>query len=417
MLALLEEPLAHQTEPHPTVTVLIRGPFGRHAWTMQLRHLPRHKSGIRSINSKPGRPLPLSDPAPRPEYKPKFFPDNIDRIPHCKIDESIPTLEAVMNETEELKHQHQLFAQLLERQIELEKRLNEELKSKKNDNFQECVPPENCQEFQTARLFLSHFGFLNFESDANDENGTGGLIALDQKIPGFCTDLENLDHISPRTCDTVHIFYVKAGQKNTSEILTNVQHHNDVSPHFLELLSSLGWPVNVATHAGWTGHVSTSWRVAAQPSNPSALSSDHGGAIFNGETHVLYWADVSSEIAFIVPTGSGLTQVPDNLDEVSYNSDTSAGQPWYERSVSEISTRVGPSQPSGPRTMSLDLEKQPSSLTGSGPSSVSSNQEPTRTRRTAKHSLPRQTDTRIMIVWLESLEDYVNFPIGMYLIY
>ncbi|XP_057325976.1 ral GTPase-activating protein subunit beta isoform X5 [Microplitis mediator] len=410
MLALLEEPLAHQTEPHPTVTVLIRGPFGRHAWTMQLRHLPRHKSGVRSINSKPGRPLPLSDPAPRPEYKPKFFPDNIDRIPHCKIDESIPTLEAVMNETEELRQQHQLFSQLLERQIELEKRLNEELKSKKDDNFKECVPPENCEEFQTARLFLSHFGFLNFE--ATDENSTGGLIALDQMIPGFCTDLENLDHISPRTCDTVHIFYVKAGQKNPSEILANVQHHTDVSPHFMELLSSLGWPVSVATHAGWTGHVSTSWRVSTQSSNSRALSSDHGGAVFNGETHVLYWADVSSEIAFIVPTGSALTHLPDNLDDVSYNSDTSGGQPWYERSISEVTARVGSSQSYGTRTMSLDLEKQPPSLTGSGPSSVSSNQEPTRTRRTAKHSLPWQTDTRIMVVWLESFEDCFNFPIA-----
>ncbi|XP_053593188.1 ral GTPase-activating protein subunit beta isoform X4 [Microplitis demolitor] len=410
MLALLEEPLAHQTEPHPTVTVLIRGPFGRHAWTMQLRHLPRHKSGVRSINSKPGRPLPLSDPAPRPEYKPKFFPDNIDRIPHCKIDESIPTLEAVMNETEELRQQHQLFSQLLERQIELEKRLNEELKSKKDDNFKECVPPENCEEFQTARLFLSHFGFLNFE--ATDENSTGGLIALDQMIPGFCTDLENLDHISPRTCDTVHIFYVKAGQKNPSEILANVQHHTDVSPHFMELLSSLGWPVSVATHAGWTGHVSTSWRVSPQSSNSRALNSDHGGAVFNGETHVLYWADVSSEIAFIVPTGSALTHLPDNLDDVSYNSDTSGGQPWYERSISEVTARVGSSQSYGTRTMSLDLEKQPPSLSGSGPSSVSSNQEPTRTRRTAKHSLPWQTDTRIMVVWLESFEDYFTFPIA-----
>lgn len=29
------------TDPMPTVTALIRGPFGRHAWTMQLRHSPR----------------------------------------------------------------------------------------------------------------------------------------------------------------------------------------------------------------------------------------------------------------------------------------------------------------------------------------------------------------------------------------
>lgn len=28
----------------------------------------------------------------------------------------------------------------------------------------------------------------------------------------------------------------------------------------------------------------------------------HGGSLYNGDTQVLYWADVSSEIAFVVPT-------------------------------------------------------------------------------------------------------------------
>ena len=33
---------------------------------------------------------------------------------------------------------------------------------------------------------------------------------------------------------------------------------------------------------------------------------NHGGAIFNGDHHVLYWADSESEIAFIVPTKGNL---------------------------------------------------------------------------------------------------------------
>lgn len=48
------------------------------------------------------------------------------------------------------------------------------------------------------------------------------LVMLDTSIPGFCTDLEALDSISSRTCDTVHVFYVRAGQKSVQEILTNV---------------------------------------------------------------------------------------------------------------------------------------------------------------------------------------------------
>jgi hypothetical protein len=30
--------------------------------------------------------------------------------------------------------------------------------------FPECTPPPACHEFQTARLFLSHFGFLSLDA-------------------------------------------------------------------------------------------------------------------------------------------------------------------------------------------------------------------------------------------------------------
>ena len=37
--------------------------------------------------------------------------------------------------------------------------------------------------------------------------------------------------------------------------------------------------------------------------DPLAQSSEsHGGSLYNGETHVLYHADVMSEIAFVVPS-------------------------------------------------------------------------------------------------------------------
>lgn len=35
----------------------------------------------------------------------------------------------------------------------------------------------------------------------------------------------------------------------------------NVQPHFLELLLSLGWPVEVGQHPGWTGSVYTSWTI------------------------------------------------------------------------------------------------------------------------------------------------------------
>lgn len=51
---------------------------------------------------------------------------------------------------------------------------------------------------------------------------TAPLIALDATASGFCLDLEALDFMSSRTCDTVHVFYVRAGQKTPGEILANV---------------------------------------------------------------------------------------------------------------------------------------------------------------------------------------------------
>ncbi|XP_071865547.1 ral GTPase-activating protein subunit beta isoform X5 [Bombus fervidus] len=415
ILALLEEPLGNDQDPQPTVTVLIRGPFGRHAWTMQLRHLPRHRSSIRSVNTNPGRPLPLAEAAPRTDYKPKFFPDNVDRIPHCKVDESIPSLEAVMNDNDVIRNEHQILSQLLERQMNIETKYCDGNDKVSEEKTEECVPPHICHEFQTARLFLSHFGFLNIEPKENNESRNSGLTALDPTIPGFYLDLETLDNISPRTCDTVYIFYVKAGQKTSTEILSNVLHESNVSSNFLEFLNSLGWPVSVSTHAGWTGHISTSWRVTPQLNVPQPAHSDHGGALYNGDTHVLYWADVSSEIAFVVPTQLNNMVNSDSLEETSYGSDISSNQVWFERSISESTSPrnsgTGQNTMQNSRTMSLDLEKQPPSLTGSN-SCTSSNVDLVKPRKTAKQVLPVQTDIKIMVVWLESLEDFAQFPIS-----
>lgn len=128
-----------------------------------------------------------------------------------------------MNDNDTVRNEHELLSQLLERQINLEKKYDEAGNKEADEKTEECAPPQICHEFQTARLFLSHFGFLNIENrDGEESSGNSTLTALDPTIPGFCTDLETLDNISSRTCDTVHIFYVKAGQKTAPEILSNV---------------------------------------------------------------------------------------------------------------------------------------------------------------------------------------------------
>ena len=81
----LKRGLLSLQDPQPMVTVLLRTCSNRSAWTMQLRQLPRHKSGVnKTSRMDPGRPLPLGEQGTKTNTQPKFFPDSIDRIPLCK---------------------------------------------------------------------------------------------------------------------------------------------------------------------------------------------------------------------------------------------------------------------------------------------------------------------------------------------
>ncbi len=168
----------------------------------------------------------------------------------------------------------------------------------------ECFAPEPCQDYQTARLVLSHLGLLRmYEPKVGHMDGLSApaMVPLATDSVDFINDLEKLDRLSSRTAETVYVFYMKSGQRNADEILDNVTSTDKVHPHFMEFLTTLGWPVNVWHHNGWTGRLSTSWRSQNEPMVAPILS-DHGGSIFNGDHHILYWSDAESELAFMVPT-------------------------------------------------------------------------------------------------------------------
>jgi len=56
--------------------------------------------------------------------------------------------------------------------------------------------------------------------------------------------------MSPRTCDTVHVFYVRANQTNAQDIVGNALNPAVISPYFFEFIHTLGWPVDVEKHPG-----------------------------------------------------------------------------------------------------------------------------------------------------------------------
>lgn len=60
--------------------------------------------------------------------------------------------------------EHAHLSQLVEQQAALETAAGQQRCKETDGPFPECTPPPACHEFQTARLFLSHFGFLSLDA-------------------------------------------------------------------------------------------------------------------------------------------------------------------------------------------------------------------------------------------------------------
>ncbi|XP_066520309.1 ral GTPase-activating protein subunit beta isoform X3 [Hoplias malabaricus] len=418
ILAMLEQPLGNEQNPCPSVTMLIRGMCGRHAWTMQLFHQPRGaRANQKQVFVSESRPTPKNDVGIRFNVKHRPFPEEVDKIPFVKADLSIPDLhdivdkeEACMSHTtalkysdEDLEQQHDKLRTVMVKQIEYETALEhytEELWRNKPfpDPLTDCKPPPPAQEFQTARLFLSHFGFLSLEALKEPGNSRlpPHLIALDSAMAGFFDDISYLDLLPCRPCDTVFIFYMKAGQKSSQEILRNVESSANVQPHFLELLLSLGWPVEVGHHPGWTGSVYTSWTIntsnGTETPDECVAVGDTGGGIFNGEKRVLYYADALTEIAFVVPSLS------DSSAESSENS--------FPTADSDSQMELLPSLLKQPN---LTLELFPNHSDNMGPTQRSPTVKSKRLP-SSRSVPPLGPETKVLVVWVERYDDIENFP-------
>uniref|UniRef100_A0A8C7TY46 Ral GTPase-activating protein subunit beta n=1 Tax=Oncorhynchus mykiss TaxID=8022 RepID=A0A8C7TY46_ONCMY len=394
ILAMLEQPLGNEQNPCPSVTMLIRGMSGRHAWTMQLFHQPRGARASQKVFIPESRPTPKNDVGIRLNVKHRPFPEEVDKIPFVKADLSIPDLHDIVDK--ELEMQHDKLRGVMAKQIEYETMLehgSEERWSSKSfpDVLTDCKPPTPSQEFQTARLFLSHFGFLSLEALKEPGNSRlpPHLIALDSGLPGFFDDMSYLDLLPCRPCDTVFLFYMKAGQKSSHEILRNVESSANVQHHFLEFLMSLGWPVEVGQHPGWTGSVYTSWSINNHNNNGDSIQPDTGGGVFNGEKRVLYYADALTEIAFVVPS---LT-------------DSSGGFPTVD-SDSQMELL-----PNLLKQSNLTLELFPNHSDNVAPAqrspTVKSKKMPP-----GRTIPPMGPETKVLVVWVERYDDIENFPLA-----
>lgn len=76
-------------------------------------------------------------------------------------DQSIPSLESVFNNDDIANTETSKLAQLMNKQAGAETYL---AAAQSLVQAPECAPPSVVHEFQTARLFLSHFGLLNLDT-------------------------------------------------------------------------------------------------------------------------------------------------------------------------------------------------------------------------------------------------------------
>ncbi|TVK90432.1 Ral GTPase-activating protein subunit beta [Bagarius yarrelli] len=378
ILAMLEQSLGNEQNPCPSVTMLVRGMCGRHAWTMQLFHQPRGaRANQKQVFVPEDRPTPKNDVGIRFNVKYRPFPEEVDKIPFVKADLSIPDLHDIVDK--ELEQQHDKLRGVMVKQIEYETSLEhytEELWRNKPfpDPLTDCTPPPPAQEFQTARLFLSHFGFLSLEALKEPSNSRlpPHLIALDSATSGFLDDIGYLD--------------------------LNVESSSSVQPHFLELLFSLGWPVEVRQHSGWTGSVYTSWTINTSNGTDTpdefVTVGETGGGIFNGEKKVLYYADALTEIAFVVPSLS------DSSAESSENSFPSAD--------SDSQMELMPNLLKQPN---LTLELFPNHSDNMGPAQRSPTSK-SKKLPSGRSIPPLGPETKVLVVWVERYDDIENFPVS-----
>ncbi|XP_077386249.1 ral GTPase-activating protein subunit beta-like isoform X2 [Festucalex cinctus] len=296
ILGILEQ---DQGPEQGSLTVLIRGPFSHHSWTLQHRLQPREGKASPEVSEDVTQRAPNGGEAlahggtPHRQsgiQKPTTPLENMDAGLWVEADLSIPDLWQGV--TEEVKQHLDRLRATLQRQQRAEAELRRAVA------MTTYAPPPHprprpAARVQTARLFLSNLGLVTPETlkDLGSGGAPAQLVSLDSSLPGFCEDLRRLDRLPFRSQDSAFVFYMRAGQKTATEILGNVESRGNVSRHFLDFLSQLGRPV--ASGGGRREVVEF-----------AAALRQSGGSAFDGNRFVLKYEDSLTDVTFVVPSSS-----------------------------------------------------------------------------------------------------------------
>jgi hypothetical protein len=376
--------------------LVIRSAFGKYCWSLTNQMIPLSKSH-QSIPDVVPRPVPSSQSLSKYKFACKYFPESVDRIPLTKLDVVVPTLDSVINSSPQRKQEDEHQRQLLQRQTQMELEAQKKISTKNQMNRPpECREPIPSHTLDPVRLILTHCGLLHDKScfEVNPETNLTPMLAVDHNHPDLWGNLKTLDMISTRTSDTVFVFYMRKGRSDPQEILNSVSSKHYVTQVFMDFLHSLGDVIDVRKHTGWTGKVSSSWKTEEDSPPHDDFGDpghDHGGCAFDGDRKAIYWADVSHELVFVVPSGRYVE------DEI-----TAIDADQRQRTNFEAISTSG-------RSMSSDEGTSVSSRSYSDTSSRSSLRN-----KIKQLSLMSNIgcDTKVLVIWLESADDAAEVPIG-----
>ncbi|KAK5611620.1 hypothetical protein CRENBAI_014072 [Crenichthys baileyi] len=304
ILAMYEPKPGPDQDPCPSLLVVFRGPSGHHSWSLQLHLLPKDGQAK-------------------------------------QVQQQLMHLRATLKTQQHIEARPQLRGHSVA--------------------MATCRPPPPVSCFQVTRLFLSHLGLLTPESikDPGINSVQPGLLSLDSSLPGFSENLRHLDQLPSRNSDCAFVFYMRAGQRKPREILGNVEKQTSVNDHFLDFLSSLGWPEEV-------GRIQVD---GASCSEFPAVLGDSGGSVFDGRRFVLKFADALTQITFIVPSSN------------TYTAD------WL-KSYEEV----------GQATVSSSNQRR-------------SETRPSEDIRSCHGVSFFNSDSKLLIIWVERFEDIEKFPV------
>lgn len=345
IMAVCDKPLfkpANTLNSCPTLTILLRGPFTSQAWSLHLRNSPLSKK-IEAKETKLNTNDNLhyyafNNPGSTLINHHQEIHDNsengidLSTIPLCE--QSIPSLSDVssiwvknLTKFQAIKEEQIKFEQAATERVSAE---NHKSLSQKREESNFTL--KNEQDFQSARILLSHLGFCSLDSPSNKGNkdDLNEFTGIDSSDSNFFEQLTVLDNLPTRTFSSCSIFYVKKNQSNAKAIINNINSVENLDESFYNFLQSLGSIVEVST-TKHEQYVSDKSSLKDQKLNKDLLKKLDK---INGIDSIFYWADVSSEIVFYLPNNIEVTEPLDEAFKAknqSMPSDTKVLIVWLEQ--------------------------------------------------------------------------------------